>query len=86
MLSLHQANLNSKRYGQMLLPVPPRTEQIEITDFIKAQVVGIERTIDSTNREIALLREYRTTLTADVVTGKLDVRNTMKSTKEPNHD
>ena len=32
------------------------------------------RRIDSAEREISLLREYRTRLIADVVTGKLDVR------------
>ena len=32
------------------------------------------RRITSTQREISLLREYRTRLIADVVTGKLDVR------------
>ena len=30
--------------------------------------------IDRTEREIALMQEYRTRLTADVVTGKLDIR------------
>lgn len=30
--------------------------------------------IARTQREIALMQEYRTRLTADVVTGKLDVR------------
>jgi type I restriction enzyme S subunit len=30
--------------------------------------------IDNTQREIELLREYRTRLIVDVVTGKLDVR------------
>ena len=30
--------------------------------------------IDEARREIALLREYRTRLIADVVTGKVDVR------------
>jgi type I restriction enzyme, S subunit len=34
--------------------------------------------INQTEREIALLREYRTTLTAEVVTGKLDVREAAK--------
>jgi type I restriction enzyme S subunit len=29
---------------------------------------------DTSEREIALMQEYRTRLTADVVTGKLDVR------------
>ena len=32
------------------------------------------RTISRLEREIELLREYRTRLVADVVTGKLDVR------------
>jgi type I restriction enzyme S subunit len=31
-------------------------------------------TMDRINREIELLREYQTRLVADVVTGKLDVR------------
>jgi type I restriction enzyme S subunit len=33
----------------------------------------------SVAREISLLREYRSRLTADVVTGKLDVRNVAAS-------
>jgi type I restriction enzyme S subunit len=35
---------------------------------------NLEKTIETARREIALLREYRTRLIADVVTGKLDVR------------
>ena len=34
----------------------------------------IDAAIDGARREIELLREYRTRLIADVVTGKLDVR------------
>jgi type I restriction enzyme S subunit len=34
----------------------------------------LRRVIDHAHRHIALLREYRTRLIADVVTGKLDVR------------
>jgi type I restriction enzyme R subunit len=30
LVSLHQANLNSTRYGQMVVPVPPEQEQREI--------------------------------------------------------
>ena len=37
-------------------------------------------------REIALLREYRTRLTADVVTGKLDVRAAAAQLPEPAPD
>ena len=35
--------------------------------------------ISRTEREIALVREYRTRLIADVVTGKLDVREAAKN-------
>jgi len=36
--------------------------------------VSLKTTIDRARREIKLLCEYRTRLIADVVTGKLDVR------------
>jgi len=75
LVSLHQANLNSSRYARMILPVPPRRgEQDAIVDAIRSQTSIVQRAIARTEREIALLREYRTRLTADVVTGKLDVR------------
>lgn len=75
LVSLHQANLNSKRYGQMVIPVPStRTEQDNIVDYIGTRVDGLDSTSKHLEREIDLLREYRTRLIADVVTGKLDVR------------
>lgn len=75
LVSLHQANLNSTRYGQMLLPVPSsRSEEEAIVKLIHSRTREIELAIARTEREIELLREYQTRLTADVVTGKLDVR------------
>jgi type I restriction enzyme, S subunit len=74
LLSLHQANLNSTRYGQMSLPVPPKAEQDEIVEHIVTEARGFNLAIDRTEREISLLREYRARLVTDVVTGKLDVR------------
>jgi Restriction endonuclease S subunits len=75
LVSLHQANLNSSRYARMVLPVPPtRTEQDKIVQEIQSQTSVVEKTLARADREIELLREYRTRLTADVVTGKLDVR------------
>ena len=38
------------------------------------ETAALSRTIARLEREITLLREYRTRLVADVVTGKLDVR------------
>lgn len=75
LVSLHQANLNSKRYGQMVLPVPcERAEQDAIVEHLQAHTSEIDLAISRLEREIELLREYRTRLVADVVTGKLDVR------------
>ena len=56
------------------VPFPPSGEQSTIVRHLDDAITKIIRAIDRTNREIDLLREYRTRLIADVVTGKLDVR------------
>ena len=58
----------------MNIPVPPRGDQDLIVEQINEQTRAIEIAIARTEREIALMQEYRTRLTADIVTGKLDVR------------
>jgi type I restriction enzyme S subunit len=73
-----QTNLNSTRYGQFQIPVPPPSEQVRIVNQISLESKALNAAIARTETEIALLREYRTTLTADVVTGKLDVREAVK--------
>jgi len=52
----------------------PHPEQEEIVDFIQSETTSLDTAIARTEREIALMQEYRTRLTADIVTGKLDVR------------
>ncbi len=54
--------------------VPPRREQDAICEHLDRDLVVFDTAIARTEREIALMQEYRTRLTADVVTGKLDVR------------
>jgi type I restriction enzyme S subunit len=56
------------------IPLPPVHEQVCINDQLKLELAGVNGTISRLEREIDLLREYRTRLVADVVTGKLDVR------------
>ena len=56
------------------LPLPPLIEQNKIVSAIEAETRSIEIPISRLEREISLLREYRTRLISDVVTGKLDVR------------
>ena len=53
---------------------PPVGEQHAILEHIGMETAETNRAITVANREISLLREYRTRLIADVVTGKLDVR------------
>jgi type I restriction enzyme S subunit len=53
---------------------PGRQEQVQILGFIAREGAPLDTAIARLEREIALLREYRTRLIADVVTGKLDVR------------
>ena len=58
------------------LPVilPPFPEQLKIMDSVEEQTRQLTDAIVRFENEITLLREYRTRLVADVVTGKLDVR------------
>jgi len=69
-----QGNLNVERIGGMWMPFPPLPEQLEIAVGIDRDILPITTAISRFEREIELLREYRTRLVADVVTGKLDVR------------
>jgi type I restriction enzyme, S subunit len=69
-----QTNLNSTRYGQFPIPVPPPAEQALIANWVVEKSKPLNSAVSRLEREIALLREYRTRLVADVVTGKLDVR------------
>jgi len=53
---------------------PPRHEQEAILAWLDDSTAAIDVAIAGANRKVDLLNEYRTRLTADVVTGKLDVR------------
>jgi type I restriction enzyme S subunit len=54
--------------------IPPTDEAAVIARYIENETAGLQTTICRVEREIELLCEYRTRLVADVVTGKLDVR------------
>ena len=56
------------------VPVPHLPEQTAIARYLDKTTADIDATIGRARREIELLGEYRTRLIADVVTGKLDVR------------
>ena len=54
--------------------LPPLPEQTAIVEYLDKTTANLDTAIARTRRGIELLQEYRTRLIADVVTGKLDVR------------
>lgn len=67
-------NLSNQNFYNVRCVVPPVSEQIEIVAYAEQETQELNIVISRIEREIELLREYRTRLIADVVTGKLDVR------------
>jgi len=60
--------------GRFCVPLPPLPEQTAIVEYLDAQTSKLDAAIAAARREIELFREYRERLIADVVTGKVDVR------------
>ena len=60
--------------GSVQVPIASAEEQENIAQYIDVATAALTTVIARTDREIALMQEYRTRLTADLVTGKLDVR------------
>jgi len=67
-------NLPLSALRNFCFAVPPADEAGEVAAQLTAETARLDITISRLEREIELLREYRTRLVADVVTGKLDVR------------
>jgi len=67
-------SLNYDMWKVLVVLMPPESEQANIVLAIDVTTAKLDHAISTAEREIALLREYRTRLIADVVTGKLDVR------------
>ena len=59
----------------MPLIIPPASEQVAIVEYLNRATAEIDIAVARAKRQIELLNEYRTRLIADVVTGKLDVRD-----------
>jgi type I restriction enzyme S subunit len=70
--------VNREALANCILWFPSLNEQTQILEYLGREMAPFDTAIIRTQREIDLLREYRTTLTAEVVTGKLDVREAAK--------
>ena len=70
-----QPHLNSEELGTAIFLLPPLNEQAAVVAFLDGAATDIETATKHARRQIDLVQEYRTRLIADVVTGKLDVRD-----------
>lgn len=66
--------INQDETKSLRIPVPPVPEQTNIVLYINEECLAIDQAINRAQREIELMREYRTRLISDVVTGQVDVR------------
>ena len=64
-----------KYIGNLSQLIPPLPEQVAIVEYLDRTTAEIDIAVARAERQIELLNEYRTRLIADVVTGKLDVRD-----------
>lgn len=66
--------INLQTTAGRAVAVPPLNEQADIVHHINSEMIPLDRVIQQSRREIDLLREFRTRLVTDIVTGKLDIR------------
>lgn len=78
----HRMRISMLDLKTVPLPVPPPEEQKAIVERVRDSRQATRAAIESIESEIALLREYRTRLISDVVTGKKDVRAEAASMKD----
>ncbi len=70
-----QPKLTKDRLMGISIAVPPRQEQDRIVQSVSGETMPLREAAAKAQREVSLLRELRSRLIADVVTGKLDVRD-----------
>ena len=78
--------LRYANFAKVYLPEIPLDEQKEIAEYIAAEVAKIDNALPTFQKEIELLREYRTRLISDVVTGQIDVRDVVIPEYIPEED
>lgn len=67
-------HLSPEQIKGFKVALPPVNEQHAVCNHVNSETLALNTAITRLQAEIDLLREYRTRLVADVVTGKLDVR------------
>jgi len=68
------ANLNGTMIGQVLLAIPPVSEQTAIVSFLDRETARIDLLIEKVQLSIDLLKKRRSALITAAVTGQINLR------------
>jgi type I restriction enzyme S subunit len=80
-----QLNLNTDTVGGIHIGWPSEAEQSAIVGYLVDATNGIESAIALAKRQMTVLKEFLACLVANVVTGKLDVRDVAASSTVDGH-
>ena len=67
--------LGNYALSNSFIVVPPMDEQEKINVYLDKKTIQIDEQVEREQKSIELLKEYRTALISEVVTGKIDVRS-----------
>ncbi|MFM6039554.1 MAG: restriction endonuclease subunit S [Sphaerospermopsis kisseleviana] len=67
-------NISAEKYANLSISIPPLQEQQKIANYLDQKTAQIEEQKTKIKKAIDLLKEYRTALITNTVTGKIDVR------------
>lgn len=76
-------HITKPELGSVVVPVAPGPEQVAIARWIDERLSELDVLVDRARRAIALLHAFNERLTADVVSGALDVRAAAKHLPTP---
>lgn len=65
--------LNQAIIANMLIPVPPLSEQMEIAEYLDARVAKIDAKIATINEQVKMYEHLKRSLIYEVVTGKKEI-------------
>lgn len=71
-------NIGADKYKDLTVTVPPLSEQIKITEFLKQKTEEIDCIVSEATNSIIKLKQYKQSLILEAVTGKIDVREWQK--------
>lgn len=68
-------HLNCGNVKTLYVPVPPKSEQLELTQWLETILREIDELVTTVETAVSLLQERRAALISAAVTGKIDVRD-----------